>query len=313
MKAIGTFFKWSILIGFILLNFISYNHAYHFTHFTDTSGQRKRPEQLSIVEKVNILFWGINNPRPKNDHRPSQPYQTVNLDSYEKLEAWLIPQEAHKGVVILFHGYSSNKSSLLAYSNEFQQMGYTTLLVDFMGSGGSTGNQTTVGVKEGKDVQAAYSFIQKKYPNTPILLHGSSMGAVSIMRALTDYNIQPQKLILECPFGTLLMTTRKRFTAMGLPSTPFAEILLFYGSLQSRFNAFSHSPIDYAQQIHTPTLLLHGLKDKRVTSKETKAIFSNLQGTKTLVQLPASGHENYLRNSHTEWEKAVEEFLKERI
>jgi len=304
-----SFIKWSIFLLFILGNIISYNHAYQFTHFTEMEGKRKKPEELSISEKMSILFWGINNPRPKNDQKPQKAYQIITIDSHEQLEAWLIEQPNHKGAVLLCHGYSSNKSSLLKYSDAFHKMGYSTLLLDFMGSGGSTGNQTTIGVKEGRDVQAAYAFLQKKYPDTSLLLFGSSMGAAAIMRSLTDYNIQPAQLILECPFGTMLQTTRKRFSAMGLPSSPFSEILLFYGSLQNGFNAFAHNPITYAKNIQTPILLLHGLKDKRVTSQEITQIYNNLQGPKVFMQFPQSGHENYLVNSRTEWEKVVQQFL----
>jgi alpha-beta hydrolase superfamily lysophospholipase len=55
------------------------------------------------------------------------------------LEAWEIPAENARGTVIIFHGYSAEKSVMLERAEEFIGWGYNTILVDFMGSGGSEG------------------------------------------------------------------------------------------------------------------------------------------------------------------------------
>jgi len=46
-------------IGFLLLNILIYNHTYNFTHFTtEDTGVRKKPEELSFMEKAKIAFIG---------------------------------------------------------------------------------------------------------------------------------------------------------------------------------------------------------------------------------------------------------------
>lgn len=302
-------------LGFVALlllvvgNVVCYNHAHSFTHFTETGSRTQKPEMLTTAEKIKTLFTGVSIPKPVNDKKPKQPYETIELQSHEKLEGWLIKKPKHRGLVILFHGYSSSKSGILNYSNEFQKMGYSTLLIDFMGSGGSEGLQTTIGMKESRDVNVAFEFAKNNYPNDEIILFGSSMGAVSIMKAINDYDLEPEKIILECPFGSMVGTTKKRFEAMGLPSFPMAEILLFYGGLQNGFNAFTHNPTEYAKNIETPTLLIRGAKDKRVTATEVDEIFENLKGEKELLRLEKSGHENYLINSREIWIEAAQKFL----
>lgn len=293
----------------ILGNIISYNHAYRFTHFTNTEKRTSKAEELSIREKITILFFGISNPKPKNEKKPEGRFKTINIESYRKLEGWLIEKEKHKGIVLLFHGYSGSKSGNLNYSEEFNRIGYSTFLIDFMGSGGSEGNQTTIGYKESRDVKESYDYIMKKYPGEDIILFGSSMGAVSIMKSILDYDIQPTKIILECPFGKMRTTVKKRFEAMNIPSFGFAEILLFYGGIQNGFNAFKHNPMEYSKHIEMPTMLMYGLKDERVTIEEIESIYKNLQGEKELKLLEDSGHENYLVKSQAEWIKSVTEFL----
>lgn len=301
---------WILLIIIIIGNIIAYNHAYRFTHFIDSKYQKtKRPEKLGFGEKIKTLFFGINVPKSTNKEFPSVQYETITINSYEKLEAWQITMPQQKGIVIMFHGYSGSKSSLLPYSSEFNQKNYSTMLVDFMGSGGSSGNSTTLGYKESRDVKEAFDFVKVEYPDKEIILFGTSMGAVSIMKAIEEYNINPDKIILECPFGNMLATTRARFKAMNIPSFALAELLVFYGGIQVGYNAFKHNPTEYAKKIDIPTLLLCGGKDDRVSKSEIDEIYKNLSGNKQLVIFKNSEHEIYLNNDKEDWNNAIDTFL----
>ena len=297
------------LAGLLSLNIIACNHAWRFTHFSKVSAQRTKPEDLSLGKKLQTAILGIPNPRPHNTIVPSQSYETITLQSHETLEAWLIEVPSSKGVIALFHGYTRCKAHMLSYAREFHQLGYSTLLVDFMGSGGSSGNQTTIGFKEALDVRVAADYLQQRFPEKPIILFGESMGAVAVMKAIDEEPLQVDKLILHCPFGYMKKTTQKRFEAMGIPSFILADILLFYGGLINGFNAFHHNPVEYAKSIKLPTLLLWGARDARVTRSETDEIFANLQGEKSLGVFTNSGHENYLKQHQSEWRLQVKQFL----
>ena len=58
------------------------------------------------------------------------------------------------------------------------------------------------GWKEIRDVKAAYDFIRLKGEND-IILYGVSLGAATILRAINEYSLSPEKIILEMPFGSL--------------------------------------------------------------------------------------------------------------
>jgi len=306
IKRIGWIFLGLILVG----NIITYNQAYHFTHFSETEKVKtKSPEELNIFEKAQTLLLGISVPKPKNVGEPRREYETIKLQSYEELEAWDVKIPNSKGTIIMFHGYSSSKSGLLQYSEEFNNKGYSTLLVDFMGSGGSSGNITTVGFKESRDVKVAYEYIKNRNDAGDIILFGCSMGAVSIMKSIVDYKISPSKIILECPFGSFKKTTENRFEAMKLPTFPLANLLMVYGGLQLGFNPFGHKPTDYAKAIKLPTLLIYGAKDARVTRIEIDEIYKNLQGDKALGIMENSGHEVYLNDDSARWNKLIDEFI----
>ena len=302
--------KWGIALGFVLLNIVVYNHAYQFTHFADEKGQRVKPEDLSFGKKIKVIFTGVDNPKPVNDKLPNKPFEMVAIEGDVRLKGWLIEVDNSKGVVVLFHGYSGSKSGLVAYAEEFNKMDFSTLLIDFRGSGGSEGRQTTIGFKEAKDVKATFDFIKNKFPNQEIILFGTSMGAVSIMKAVADLGVQPSKIILECPFGTMRQTVKKRFEAMNLPSFPLADMLMFYGGIQTGFNPYKHKPMEYAKDIKISTLLLYGKHDARVTLEETEGIYESLSGQKELVILENSGHENYLNNDKKDWLSSIKKFIK---
>lgn len=303
-------FLWIIFILFLLMNGIAYLHAYKFTHFDASITKTKQATDLSFGQKLQALVFGVNNPRPENKKVPDGKFETIKLKSNKTIECWLIKAHTAKGSVILFHGYGGEKSSMLDKADVFISLGYNALLVDFMGSGGSEGNQTTIGFDEAQEVKTAFDYL-KDNGETNIILFGTSMGAVAIMKAQKDYNLNANSILLECPFGTMLETVQARFSSMKVPSFPMANLLVFWGGIQNGFNAFKHNPVDYAKSITCPVLLLSGEKDDRVSMREINSIFNNLKGKKKLKTYPLAGHENYLNKYKDEWTSDIKTFINE--
>ncbi|MHC0445722.1 alpha/beta hydrolase [Flavobacterium sp. 3-218] len=309
MKLQKNRFLKTLLFLFILINVIAFFHTYKFTHFKENKSEKTQsPEKLSSWEKAKTLLLGVNNPKPKNSKFPSQKYKTLKLKSNKEIECWFIQNPNPKGTVILFHGYGSEKSSLIERSEEFQKLGYSTLLVDFMGSGNSEGNQTTIGFKEAEEVKTCFDYINSTGEKN-IFLFGSSMGAAAIMKCINDSKINPKGIIIECPFGSMYQTVCARFKKMNAPTFPMAGILLFWGGIQNGFWGFNHNPSDYAKSIKCPTLLLYGEKDKSVSKQETDKIYHNLNGFKKLVIYKETGHENYLIKNKSQWVSDVTDFI----
>jgi hypothetical protein len=177
-----------------------------------------------------------------------------------------------------------------------------------MGSGGSEGNQTTIGYKEAEEVKTAFDYLTQQ-GETKIYLFGTSLGAAAIMKAINDYHISPAGIIIECPFGSMYKTTCARFNNMHVPSFPMAALLVFWGGVENNFWAFGHRPTEYAKSIHCPTLLLYGEQDKNVSRGEIDEIYSNLNCKKDLKTFPLAGHENYLTQYKEQWFADVQEFL----
>ena len=304
------FFR-SLIVVFLAINAIAFIHAYRFTHFSQDGGERtKDPGELPVLSKVKILFTGIDNPRPTHKLTPQKTFQSIEIASTENLEGWRIQVPKSKGTVILFHGYAGEKSSLISRSDEFNKLGYSTVLIDFMGTGGSEGNSTTIGFREAEQVHDCFESIQKTGEKN-IILFGTSMGAAAILKALDDHSFEPSAIILECPFGSLYKTVSARFKLMGVPDFPLAAVLTFWGGVQNGYWAFGHNPSEYAKAVKCPTLLLFGERDDRVTKEETEEIFSNLQGRKILKTYPNVGHQIFEAKNQSNWIRDVSQFIQE--
>jgi alpha-beta hydrolase superfamily lysophospholipase len=303
-----------VVIALVGLNVSALLHARAMTHFSTGGARTAKPEALSFSEKVRALLLGVNIPRPENTSTPAfldLPFETQTITEADGtvLEVWDIPAERPRGVVVLFHSYASSKSALLREARAFHDMGFAACLVDFRGSGGSSGNVTTVGVREADDVVAATAHAGVLAPDKPCILYGQSMGSAAILRALAVHDVKADAIVIECPFDRLESTVANRFTAMHLPAWPGAPLLVFWGGVQCGFNGFDHNPADYARDVRVPVLLLHGSADPRVTPEQVQSVFNNLAGEKKLELLEGAGHQPYL-DTHTErWQRLVRQFL----
>jgi hypothetical protein len=71
---------------FLIANGIAYMHAYKFTHFAKPSIERTS-NHLSALDKLKLVFTGVNNPRPINKKHPGHPYQTIKLEAIKNWNA----------------------------------------------------------------------------------------------------------------------------------------------------------------------------------------------------------------------------------
>lgn len=304
-----------LALGLVALNLAAFRQARAFTHFVPPGPRpRARAQFQSLGDTAMILATGVVLPRPVNRRTPADlglPYERHVFPGGRgvPLEAWLVPRADARGTVILFHGHANSKDSQLPEAEVFHAMGLNVFLVDFYGSGGSGGNETSIGFYEALDVARAFAYVRDLPGAGPVLLYGASMGAAAVLKGVADDKLEPAALILECPFDSLMRTVRHRFASLGCPSFPLADLLVFWGGVQEGFNGFQFSPLESASAIESPTLLMNGDIDPWVRPDEARAIFGALKGPKTLKLFAGVGHASCLRARPDEWEGTVSEFL----
>lgn len=312
LKRIG----YALLFAFILFNIMCAFQSYHFTRFYDNVPHQS-PQEMGFFDKASAILFGVSQGKSKVVDSLEIQHTSITItttDSF-KLSCWhgvhpLSDSVNAKGTIIMFHGHGSNKSGVITEAQSFYNLGWNVFMVDFRAHGQSSGTECTVGVKEAKDIATAYNYITATGEKN-IVLWGISMGAATITKAINDdASIQPKKVILEMPFGTMLDAVEGFVRTMHLPSEPLGAELTFWGGIETGTWSFGNKPSAYAKKIHCPVLLQWGTDDIRVTESETDQLFDNLATSqKTLVKYEGLEHESLCKNAHEKWLQSVTKFL----
>src|SRR5687768_1925580 len=300
---------WILIIQIVLANISAAIYAYKFTHFF-TNPPPYKPTK-NILAKTWKLFTGPRIYKLATDSTIPSEYEIIKLRTNNNLsiEGWYGSVDTPKGCIVFFHGITNNKSVLLEEANQFRSWGYNVLLIDFRAHGNSEGAKSSFGYKETDEVEKAFQYARLK-GNKNIILYGSSLGSVVIMKAIAENKIAPAAIIADMPFGSLRHHLRARASEMGFPSEPFAFLVTLWIGIENGYNGFNHQAYNYAKKINCPVLLQCGDRDMYVSEKEIKRIYKNLEvAHKKLVIYPGANHQSFLQYDPIFWQKNITGFL----
>lgn len=320
---------WVLLIQLVLINISAFSYAYKFTHLYSAEEAKKESPPRNVFAKTWRLFTGDRFYKHEVLDRPDSLYKAIHLKTADNLSIatwyrdWLPlesiadtackvpPDSGARGTVILFHGYTRNKSLLIGQANMFRCQGYNVMLVDARNHGASEGATTTLGYREAEEVKLAYDYVKSK-GEQKIFLWGFSMGAVQIMKAVADYNLEPEGVILEEPFISLQSHIKNRVSMQGFPRQPFGFFITFWVGAQRGFNGFNFNTLAYAKKINCPVLLQCGAKDQLVTKAEADEIFKAISSKKKkLIVYEEANHESFLHRDPARWKQQIQQFMEE--
>ncbi len=301
---------WVLLVQFVLINISASLYAYKLTHFYNDPPDDN--SSSNVFTKSWKLFTGPRYAKSAITDVPAFQYDTISLQTKKgiRIDTWFGRTDSlPKGSVILFHGLTVSRSSLIDEANEFRYEGYNIMMVDFRAHGNSGGNTTTIGSRESEEVKLAFDYLQTKGEKN-IFLYGSSMGAVAICKAVSQYQLKPAGVILDMPFQSLQGYLKGKARILGFPKQPFAFLTTFWISVERGFNGFQHTTTRYAQNIHCPVLFQWGSLDNLVLRDDINNIYEAIASTKKkLVIYEGAQHESFLRKDPLKWRIEVERFL----
>ncbi len=308
---------WVLLVQFLLINISAALYAYKFTHVYDNPSLRNAKPAKNIFVKTWRLFSGPRQPKSILSETPTFPFDTIKLKTANGIliDAWYSKTDSTaKGTVILFHGITANKGMLLDEAYGFRYQGYNVMLVDFRAHGNSTGQTTTIGIREAEEVKLAFDFIAGKGQKT-IFLWGLSMGAVVVAKAVADYDLKPSGVILEMPFASLQTHLQARARAngfQGFPEKPFGFFVTWWMGMERGFNGFKHKTTSYVKKIQCPVLMQYGALDSYVVKSETDKVYTAIaSANKKLIVYDRAGHESLAQHDPIKWRIEIERFLME--
>lgn len=245
-------------------------------------------------------------PRPvPNETTPSVPYEDVDWQCCGKtVKGWFLPPAGPASghspphpVIVVAHGWNSNRSRVLRYAHPLHEDGYAILMYDARNHGDSDAHRTPYGWQFRDDLLSAIAWLQARPDIDParIGVIGHSLGAYGAVLSLER----------GAPIAALVTDSMPvRFKAMvgaelrrrRWPQFPLAQLLPLALQWQSGFTAATMRQADpaailrsNAERRGTPVMLVHSRKDAFVPPEELHLVLSSSPGLPHLF-VEAEGH-----------------------
>lgn len=237
----------------------------------------------------------------------------VKANDGSVLRGWLFrPAEPSGDAAILLHGVSDTRRGMLGMANLLLQHGYTVLLPDSRGHGGSDGNMITYGLLEADDVHRWADSLFSQPSTRRLYGMGASMGAAILLQALAR---EPRfsAVVTDCAFADFHQVAYDRLAErLGMQHStarlllwPAVEPALLYTRARYGLDLAQASPERAVRQTRVPVLLIHGAEDRRIPPEHSRLLRAANPRYAALWEVPHTGHTGAWGTQPQEFQRRV--------
>lgn len=244
----------------------------------------------------------------------AQPHEDVWIESEDglKLHGTWFPVGDKKKVVICFHGYTSQgMNDYIGLSGYYLKRGYSMLLVDERAHGQSEGEYVGFGCLDRKDAMRWIDWVLKECgEEAQILLHGTSMGASTVLMASgLKLPLQVKGIVSDCAFTSpKYVFTHVLHTMYHLPAFPMIQIADCVNKKKAGYGLDECNAAREVQKATVPILFIHGEADTFVPYRMCGEIYENCASPKQMLSVPGAAHaESYYKDTAA-YEQALDTF-----
>lgn len=216
--------------------------------------------------------------------------------------------------VLLLHGRSQNRLSMLEYADFLLASGYSVVMMDARAHGVSGGKIATYGHVERYDERSIVDALTTAEHPNHIFAMGESMGAaVALQSAAIDPRIEG--VVAEGAFQNL---HEVMFDYAGLRRSAFLGKTFFRPAAMWAVRETEHkagfsfdevSPEAAVAARSFPVLLISGLSDHNVPKRHAEAIYLAASGLKELWLVPKARHQKAMQTAPEEFQSRVLRFF----
>lgn len=240
---------------------------------------------------------------------------TVAAPDGAMLRGWKVQAGNPNGDwVLLLHGRSQNRLSMLEYADFLLASGYSVVMMDARAHGVSGGKIATYGHVERYDERSIVDALTTAEHPNHIFAMGESMGAaVALQSAAIDPRIEG--VVAEGAFQNL---HEVMFDYAGLRRSAFLGKTFFRPAAMWAVRETEHkagfsfdevSPEAAVAARSFPVLLISGLSDHNVPKRHAEAIYLAASGFKELWLVPKARHQKAMQTAPEEFQSRVLRFF----
>ena len=242
-----------------------------------------------------VYFPGTGREAVVNPQSFGLRYESVSIRTAdgETLDAWWVPAENARGVVLFFHGNAGNISHRIEYLQMFHRLRYSTLIVDYRGYGKSTGTPSEDGTY--RDAEAAWDHLRHARLARPqdILIAGESLGAAVATWLAAEKSAEP-------PRAVLLFSTFTSVPDLGAQVYWFLPVRLL--------SRFDYDNLANLKRIRAPVFVAHSRDDDIVPYAHGRRLFEAAAEPKAFLEM-RGGHNDGFIFMRPEWVAELGAFL----
>ena len=243
-------------------------------------------------------------------------YSDKYIESYDKLQlhSYVVSQNSNKWAIVV-HGYGGSGKLMSDKSKYFYDMGYNVLIPDLRGHGKSEGDYIGMGWKDRLDIISWINFIIKENPNAEIVLHGTSMGAATVlMTSGENLPSNVKAIVADCAYTSAWDEFSYQLeTYLKVPSYYILNVTNMVTKLKAGYSLKEASALESVKKATVPILFIHGDKDKFVPYSMMDKLYDATTSPKEKLTIEGGEHANSDLVSPFLYWLTVEDFLNQYI
>lgn len=213
-----------------------------------------------------------------------------------RIAGWYIPAgngNAAAPTIVLAHAADKAKSEMLAWAAPLHA-DYNLVLFDFRNHGQSSGDVTTLGVREVEDLQAVLDWLERTKAPASVAVLGVSMGGVAAIDEAAD-DERVEAVIVDSTHATLVGALQAQLQHDGFPlSLPGAWSILLGGLLRTGEDLSVADPLESIGRVgERPVLIVAAGEDDAVGPTDVEDLMTAAKDKGAKVELqtcPAASH-----------------------
>lgn len=203
-----------------------------------------------------------------------------------------IKDESSNKWAIILHGYRSTPNSIISIGMHFSKEGYNVLIPSMRACSESDGEYIGMGWLDKEDLQCWINLIIKQNENAEIILHGSSMGAATVLMASgKDLPTNVKAIVADSGYTSVwdifASEAKARFN---LPTFPVLNMFEIVANVRANYDIKEASALEQVKNNKTPILFIHGDADDFVPEYMCEELYEAANCKKDKLIIHDAGH-----------------------